>query len=119
MNKIVGVVGKYELLWLGSGIVLLGFLLGTDPLTLSLPILLIPFALFFIWVRSGILALGRFMTGHKKPGRKLRALAGGIAAVALLTLTLQSLGQLSWRDILLVLSLALGLGFYFYKTDLL
>ena len=118
MQKIIKRFGKYTIYWLLSGLGLLVFLLGTDPLDLPLPVLLLPFVIFFIWVRNGILAVTVIATRIKSPSRKWRILANGTAAILVLTVTLQSLGQLSWRDILLILSLVVGVAFYFHKTDL-
>lgn len=101
-----------------SGLILIVFLVGFEPLKLPLPVLLLPFIVFAIWVRSGVMTLAMLLRHQAKPSRKVRVVATSIAAVLLLLVTLLSLGQLSWRDILLVASLVIGLMFYFYKTDL-
>jgi hypothetical protein len=97
---------------------LVGFLVSTKPLELSLPVLLIPFLLFALGIWSGAISLGMVWRKQQRPSRKIKVVASSLAAVLLLVVTLQSLGQLSWRDILLVVSLVLGLALYFYKTDL-
>jgi hypothetical protein len=118
MNKISKGVKKVLLTWVGSGALLTLFLVATEPLKLPLPVLLVPFMVFAVWIRSGVILAGLLLRGKDRPGRKLRVVADSLAAVLLLVVTLQSLGQLSWRDILLVLGLAAGLSLYFYKTDL-
>ena len=118
MNKIPKSLRRPMIMWLISGGALILFLIGTDPLKLPLPLVLLPFAIFFVWVRSMVIILGMAPRRPASPSKKLKVVASSVAAVFLLVVTLQSLGQLSWRDILLVLSLVIGLGIYFYKTDL-
>lgn len=117
MYKIPKRLRKELLTWLVSGTVLLGFLVASQPLNLALPVLLVPFGIFFVWVRSGVLLVALLLKRNGK-GRKIKVVASSIAAVLLLIITLQSLGQLSVRDILLILSLVAVLALYFYKTDL-
>lgn len=104
--------------WFISGFMLVIFLVATDPLALSLPVLLLPFGLFFIWVRNGIVGWRGVMHPQAPPGRKTRVVANSIAAILLLAITLQSLGQFSWRDLLLIAILSVALSLYIYRTDL-
>ncbi len=102
---------------MGSSIMLGGLFLFTEPLKLPLIVLFVPFVLFFVWVRSLVLLVLRHI--YKSASvRKRKAIASSIAIVWVLVVILQSLGQLSWRDIVIVISLMGILGFYFNKTDL-
>jgi hypothetical protein len=118
MNKIPKALKKELVRWLVSGGAIIVFLVSTAPLKLPLPVLLIPFMLFVVWVRSGLIVIGMLLRKQTMPSRKIKVLASGAAAIALLVLTLQSLGQLSWRDISLIAALTIGLIVYFVKTDL-
>lgn len=118
MNKLPKALKRQVQIWMISGLVLIVFLVGFEPLKLPLPVLLLPFVVFGVWVRSGVMAFMMVLRNQSQPSRKVRVVASSIAAVLLLLVTLLSLGQLSWRDILLVASLVIGLMFYFYKTDL-
>lgn len=118
MNKLPRALKKQAIVWLVSGLTLIIFLIATAPLKLPLPVLLLPFIVFAVWVRSGTIVIGMLLRQQAIPSRKIKVIAGSLAAVLLLTITLQTLGQLSWRDILLVIGLVAGLSFYFYKTDL-
>lgn len=119
MLKLTGKTRHYGVIWLGCSLLLFGFLLFTDPLKLPLPVLLIPFILLFVGMRCGVISAGMLIKSQEEPSRKLRIAASGGAAFVLLTLTMQSLGQLSWRDMLLIVGLVTGLTIYFNKTDLL
>lgn len=118
MNKLPEALKRQVIAWFLSGGALIVFLIATDPLELPLPVLLLPFMVFAIWVRSGAIIVGMALWQQTKPSRKIKVVASSWAAVLLLVVTLQSLGQLSWRDIMLVAGLIFGLAFYFYKTDL-
>lgn len=118
MHKISKPLKRELQIWLGSGALLVGFLVATDPLKLPLPILLVPFGIFLVWTRSAVIALGLILWRQPTPSRKLKVIAGSVAAVLLLIVTLQSLGQLSVRDVALIFSLVGVLALYFYKTDL-
>lgn len=101
-----------------SVIGLAAFLVFTDPLQLPLPFLLMPFLLLFSSVRSFVVILSRKLYGTNA-NRRVRLLATGCALIVTFVIVLQSLGQLSWRDILLAGSLILAVAFYFTRTDLL
>ena len=101
-----------------SAVGLVFMLILTDPLELPLILLLIPFLLLFLLVRSiCILIMPAFYREGSK--RKTRFLATACAGIVLFVVILQSLGQLSWRDILLTVALISATAFYFKKTDLL
>jgi hypothetical protein len=118
MNKLPKQLKRQVQIWWISGLALIVFLVGVEPLKLPLTLLLIPFIIFAIWVRAGAIVVGMAIRHQSKPSRKVKVIASSLAAILLLVVTLMSLGQLSWRDILLVGSLVIGLMFYFYKTDL-
>lgn len=118
MHKLPTAAKKQLRIWWITTTTLVVFLVSTQPLKLSLVVLLVPFLLFATSVRSGAILLGMLLARQTKPTRKVKVTASSLAATMLLVVTLQSLGQLSVRDILLVIGLISGLGLYFYKTDL-
>jgi hypothetical protein len=118
MNLLINKTAKQGLVWLVSGLLLAIFLLTTSPLDLALPVLLIPFGLFFVWVRSGVICLAILIRRKDTVSRKVRFAATSLATVSVLTVSLQSLGQLSWRDLLLIGALGGLLLLYFSKSDL-
>lgn len=96
---------------------LIFFLIFSDPLALPLPLLLVPFMLLFLATRSLVFMLLR-MLFQATSKRKVGVLATGGALILVFVVVLQSLGQLSWRDILLTMSFIVIVVFYFSKTDL-
>lgn len=118
MRMLINKTAKQGLVWLVSGLTLTVFLLTTSPLDLALPVLLIPFGLFFVWVRSGVICLAILIRRQTEVSRKVRFAATSLATVSLLVVSLQSLGQLSWRDLLLIVALSSLLLLYFSKSDL-
>lgn len=101
-----------------SGFGLLVFLLQTKPLELPLLALLLPFGLYLLWVRSSLIGLVVLARGSATASRKLRFSANGLAFITMLLISMQSLGQLSWQDLLLAAGLTGLLMLYFAKSDL-
>jgi len=92
-----------------SSIILLLFLFTTDPQKLPSVLLIVPFILLFVIVASIVpLALGR----GSIPGSKTVKMGATVAAIAVLLLGLQSLGQLTARDVLAVVVLFGTVYFY-------
>lgn len=108
-----------KLILLGIIIVLLAFLFfATNPDGLPLPLLTLPFILLF----SGLYLVLQLVLGHVAPDLRpqaRRALSISIAALPPLLLLLQSIGQLTPRDLFITLGLISLLLFYFRKTDFL
>lgn len=94
------------------------FMLITNPESLPLPLLVIPFLLLFAALYLTVkLLLDRYFSNLY--GRPLKGVAFTLAGLPVLLIILQSIGQLSIRDLLITLGLVLGLIFYFRKTDFL
>lgn len=91
------------------------FLLSTDPYTLPLIFLIVPFlllaALIYLVFRT---LLGRLMSSK----RKVRSIAGVTTGLLMLVILLQTIRQLSIRDFLIVGALFVGLTFYIRRIDL-
>ena len=96
-----------------SSIILLLILLNTDPQKLPAAALIVPFALVFIVFASIIYYIGGYL-GLSKGARVRAGLVG--AAVPAVLMILQSLGQLTPRDALVIFSLFALV--YFYMSRL-
>jgi hypothetical protein len=92
-------------------------ILGTNPYKLPLIGLMIPFSLiFFIVYQSVYWALGNTSLKARQRRRKLNA---AIFAGALVTLALlQSVRQLSARDLIIIIVLIASLWFYVRRVEL-
>ncbi len=95
-------------------VVLFTFLFNTNPRELAIGWLLAPFALFFMALYFSFKPLFRRFASLS--GRKVRILSGVAAAVPTLILLLDSVNQLTIRDVLLLM--ALGLVGIFYASRL-
>src|SRR5688572_5909394 len=94
-----------------SSIILLLLLFTTDPQELPSPLLVAPFALLFILIASSVpIVLGAYGLA----GQKAAKIGATIAAMPVLLLVLQSLGQLTVRDTLAMVVL-FGVA-YFYMS---
>lgn len=94
------------------------FMLVTNPESLPLPLLVIPFLLLFAALYlTARQFLGRFSANLGERPQKIVAFT--LAGLPVLLIILQSIGQLSIRDLLITLGLVAGLIFYFRKTDFL
>ena len=94
------------------------FMMATNPDSLPLPLLTIPFLLVFValYLTVGRLLRRYFYNLRDKP---LKGVAVALAGLPVLLIILQSVGQLSIRDLLIIVGLILGLVFYFRKADFL
>ncbi|MDZ7744338.1 MAG: hypothetical protein U5K77_01075 [Candidatus Saccharibacteria bacterium] len=102
----------------GSVVMLLGIITLSNPNNVPLPLLILPFLLvFFIVYQIFSSILYRWFPNISRQFRGWLAIVSAILPVLLLIL--QSIGQLSVRDLLITLGLLGGLTFYFKKTDLL
>jgi hypothetical protein len=94
------------------------FLLGTNPNVLPLPLLVIPFLSVFILLYAVCgLFLTKFIPALSQ--RPRRVLSGVVAALPVMLVLLQSIGQLTLRDFVIVTTLITLLMFYFRKIDFL
>jgi c-di-AMP phosphodiesterase-like protein len=97
---------------------MIGLLFGTNPNSLPLLLLLGPFILLFLSLYLFMqLILDRFVSNLSKHAR--RGLSATLAALPVLLLVLQSISQLTSRDLLITVGLIALLLFYFRKTDFL
>ena len=95
-----------------------GFLVLTNPASLPLPMLVVPFLLLFAALYFTVeLLLSRYLPNLGS--RAQHALSLSLTSLPILLLILQSIGQLSARDLLITAGLVGGLVFYFRKTDFL
>lgn len=108
---------------LGAWICTALLLLATDPAKLPSALLIVPFLLLFVAVYLTVkeaLHLLRGGDGNKIIGMKAsrpRLIAGLIAAFPVLLLVLQSIGQLTTWDILMVVALFIVAYFYIIKAS--
>lgn len=104
---------------LGIIVVLLnGLIFTTHPDNLPLPLLTAPFVLVFV----AAYVAAQLILGYVAPNLSARAKRGlslSVATLPVLLLVLQSIGQLTPRDLIITLGLIALLLFYFRKTDFL
>lgn len=94
------------------------FLLTTNPDQLALPLLLVPFLLVFLTLYVLVRVIFRVAGFYDSLSiYKRRILLGMAATLPVLLLLLQSLHQLTTRDIALVVALGIGLTFYLLRAD--
>lgn len=105
---------KRQLLAIGACVVLLSILfLATDPNSLPSFFLIVPFIIIFIILYIALwLAIRNFVSRAK--AIKVAALC---ASVPLLLLILQSIGQLTFRDVFTIVALFALAYFYISKTS--
>lgn len=99
----------------GPLVLLLAIFLFTDPYRLPLVLLVLPFLLFGMGCFISLKVLLRFTP--IAPGRR-GVMAGILTAAILLVLLLQSIRQLSVRDLLILLALLSGVTFYVRRIDI-
>ncbi len=87
----------------------------TDPFSLPLVLLVVPFGLFAATIYQCSRAVLRAL---RLSGRRTRLIASIITALLLLLALLQSIHQLSLRDLLIVLALLAGLTLYLRRIDI-
>ena len=98
-----------------SSSILLLLLLTTDPQKLPSMVLVVPFVLLYIAVASVL----SFLLGLFGVSTRARLRFGLLAAaIPLLLLVLQSLGQLTLRDVLVILALFIVAYFYISRLGM-
>lgn len=109
---------KLSLIWIlssGSLLILLGI---TNPERVGPSGVAVFFGLFYIWIFCGILAINRFIFGNRdislSDSREFAAVSF-IALIPTLALALQSLNQLAWRDVFILISLVALSIFYWTR----
>lgn len=105
------------LIWpLGSLVLLVGFLVLTNPRNLPAWLLIVPFVLLFLFVFTGLRLLGAALQTNPsaKPGVALPAIG---AAVPTLLLIFNSVSQLTPRDVLLSVFFGLGMLWYAKRVN--
>lgn len=96
-----------------SSSILLLFLFVTNPETVPPVLLIVPFVLLFISIAGFVpLLLGRLA------GRRVTKVGAVVAAVPVVLLVLQSLGQLTVRDMLAVVVLVSVAYFYISRLGM-
>lgn len=94
-----------------SSMILLLLLFTTDPQRLPSVLLIAPFVLLFVAIASGTPAM---LGAYGRAGQNATRIGAAVAATPVLLLVLQSLGQLTIRDVLAMLVL-FGVT-YFYTS---
>lgn len=89
----------------------------SNPSTLPLPLTILPHIMLFILIYLGANMIFK-STMFKNNHSMVRWLSLSVAAFPVLIIVLQSMGQLTARDVLIALSLIGLLIFYFRKTNL-
>lgn len=103
-----------EILAIGLFIVLV---LTTNPYRLPLALLVVPFVLIFIVFYQGLILVSLKSKGEYQT--KKQKLIATIFASSIITLALlQSIRQLSVRDLIIIIVLAVGLSLYLRRIDL-
>ena len=94
------------------------FLLLTNPETLPLPLLVVPFILLlFVIYKTMFLVLKLSFRSFSK--NRIRVMAGASALLPTLLLILASIRQLTVRDTAIVIGLLITLTFYMRRIDFL
>jgi len=108
---------KELLIALLGAIFLCLFFSSTDPHNLSAGLLLVPPVLIFII----LFALSKYVLKSltEMSRKRLRLSAGVVAITPVLLLLFSSLGQLSLRDVVLILCLVFGLSAYLSRASML
>lgn len=99
---------------IASGALLLLLLLFTDPSALPSAFLMVPFVLVFIALSA---AVSRIMIMFGLTISKARRVGYVFSSIPVLLLALQSLGQLTLRDVLVVLVFFVLAYFYVSKLE--
>ncbi len=108
-----------QILLMGTIVILLNLMFFmTTPESLPLPFLTAPFVLLFAGLYLSMQLVLANIARNLRP-KTGRGLSLAIAALPVLLLLLQSIGQLTPRDFVITVGLIAGLLFYFRKTDFL
>ncbi len=113
MNKDLRKIALYALTYASLPL----FLMLTSPRDLPIVALLVPFLLFFIILFFTFTILIRVFSSGVTV-RKRRITAGAMAMFPVLLLLLQSIGQLSLRDVTIVIALMTIIVFYVMRSDI-
>ena len=105
---------KKTLLFASPLILLMAMLFFTSPYKLPLFLLLVPFFLIGI---GCFVALYELLKPWSMSTRKRKVIAVALSSLLLLGTLLQSIRQLSVKDILILLALFAGLAFYLRRID--
>jgi len=108
---------------LAPWVLLISLLLLSDPKSLPSATLIVPFMLLFLAIYFTITEVKRLLNGGEQGGlvgvrAKSRLIAGLIACLPVLLLTLQSIGQLTVWDVLMVGGLFVIAYFYIVKSSI-
>lgn len=90
------------------------FLLSTDPRKLPVVLVVVPFLLLFVALFYTI-----WLLLHKIGRRRSAVIAVCLATLPVLMIVLQSINQLTIRDVVILLVLEAGLLFYITRTSFL
>lgn len=102
---------------IGICLVLLVFILLTNPDSIALPLLIIPFGLVGLAIYK-LFDLVLIMIG-KTEKRPRRILSISVSSFVVVLLLLQSLNQLTWKDCLITLIFAIVFWLYVWRADFL
>ncbi len=103
---------KQTKLTVAAWLLLLAFLALTEPIRLPVVVLIVPFVLLFTALFSMWTSAQRIRLRFSARGRPHPRLGAVICASAVMLLALQSLGQLTLRDVLTVLAIVAVSYFY-------
>lgn len=106
------------LLVLLTSCILVAYILLTNPNTVALPLLLIPFVLIG-FILYEITSLIIRTINRESQNLILRMLPAGVGFVGVTLMVLSSLHQLTWKDTLLVILFAGLFGLYLWRADFL
>ena len=96
---------------------LIGFMLITNPNRLPLLLLMVPFLVFFFFLFYILKSFGKNQSKLRRRQRLIRA--GVVASIPVLLLVLQTIHQLTIKDVLITLGLVLLATYYLNKADFL
>ncbi len=102
-------------LLLAPFLVLFVMLLLTDPFQLPLMLLMVPFLLFGL---GCFLVIRELLKLIPVSVRRRKVIAGVLTSVLLLAMLLQSIRQLSLKDLLILSALLIGVTFYVRRIDI-
>jgi len=92
------------------------FIFLTNPHNLPLPLLILPFLWLFAVIICSLWIVYKLVL-HRSPGRKNQLNFGLAALVPVLLAILQSIHQLSIKDVVLVVGFVAVAGFYVARLD--
>lgn len=94
---------------------LIVFLIATDPYDLPIVLLVVPFILAAVFIYR----LSKFLLSNAGVSKKKSSfISGMITALLLLLLLMQSIRQLTIKDLLILAALLIGVTLYFRRIDI-